>query len=454
MPIDDRGHSITLAGFDMWNDLRASWALLIGIGFMMIGNGLQGTLLGLRATIEGFPVFITGVIMSGYFIGIFVGSIIAPKLVQRVGHIRVFAALASLASISVLIHGIYIDAVTWTLMRLITGICYAGLYVVAESWLNDRASNETRGQVLSVYMVMITGGMGGGQFFLGFSDPMTVDLFVLASIIVSLGALPILLTARPAPTFSSHGKMSLITLYRASPLAVVSNGLTGVAHGTIFGLGAVYARQELHDVQLVATFMASFLLGSLIFQWPIGWISDRINRRIAIISMSVVVIVACVAAILVPKGGLLFFSIIVILGGAAMPMYSLSIAYANDRLQPDQIVPASGSLVMVAGIGLSTGPIIVAFLMGQFGSEVYFLGIASAFVLILAFTIYRMTVTKNISLDEQKPIVAAGQIGTPVAEYNAPDVEDYVEQQFGDTENAEQSASHNDNDKLSSESEV
>ena len=431
----------------MWTELRAAWALLIGIGFMMVGNGLQGTLLGLRATMEGFPTFTTGIMMSGYFVGVFVGSMIAPVLVQRVGHIRVFAALASLASISILVHGIYIDAITWTLMRLVTGISYAGIYVVAESWLNDRASNETRGQVLSAYMVVVTFGMGSGQFLLGFSNPADVNLFVLISIIVSLGLVPILLTARPAPTFVSAGKMSLAKLYRASPLAVVSNGLTGAAHGTVFGLGAVYAWQELNDVDLVSLFMASFLLGGVIFQWPTGWISDRVNRRVVIMGMSATAIITCLAAILVPKGSPLFFVIIILLGGAAMPMYSLSIAYANDRLQPEQIVPASGSLVMVAGIGLSIGPIIIAYLMGRFGSIFYFLGIACAFALILGFAVYRMTVTRHVSLGDQRPIVAAGQIGTPVAEYNAPDAEDYVEQQFAETEYAEESASNDTNEK-------
>jgi MFS family permease len=411
----------------MWNELRASWALLIGIGFMMLGNGLQGTLLGLRATMEGFPTFVTGIMMSGYFIGIFVGSVIAPKLVQRVGHIRVFAALASLASISILVHGLYVSPITWTSMRLITGISYAGLFVVAESWLNDRASNETRGQVLSVYMVVTTIGLGGGQFLLNLADPMGVDLFIMVSIIVSFGLVPILLTARPAPSFASTGKMSLLALYRASPLAVISNGLTGVAHGTIFGLGAVYARYELYDIALIPWFMASFLLGSLIFQWPIGWISDHVNRRVTMVGMSVVAIAACVAAIFLPKGETLFFVAIVILGGAAMPMYSLSIAYANDRLQPEQIVAASGSLVMVAGMGLSTGPIIVSFLMGQFGPMFYFIGIAGAFALILGFTIHRMGITEHVAPQDQSPYVATGEIGTPVAEYIAPAAEDYVE---------------------------
>ena len=411
----------------MLSDLRASWALLIGIGFMMLGNGLQGTLLGLRATMEGFPTFTTGIMMSGYYVGIFAGSMVAPKLVQRVGHIRVFAALASLASISILVHGMHVSAVSWTAMRFVTGLSYAGLYVVAESWLNDRASNETRGRVLSVYMVITTLGLGGGQFLLNLSDPMHVELFILVSIIVSIGLIPILLTARPAPAFGSTGKMSIRELYRASPLAVISNCLTGVAHGTIFGLGAVYAAQELRSVEMVSLFMACFLFGSLIFQFPVGWIADRVNRRLVIIGMCALAIVACLITAILDKGSVPYFAAVVLLGGAAMPMYSLGIAYANDRLEPEQIVPASASLVMVAGIGLSTGPIIISFLMGQFGSVFFFVGIAGAFATILVFAAHRMNVTEALHPQDQSPSVAAGVMGTPVAEYMAPDAEEYVE---------------------------
>ena len=211
----------------MWKDLAACWAVLLGIGFMMLANGLQGTLLGLRATLEGFSTFTTGIMMSGYFIGIFIGSLLAPLLVKRVGHIRVFSALASLASVSILFHGLYIDPVIWMSMRIVTGICFAGFYVVTESWLNDRASNETRGRILSIYMVILTLGMGGGQFLLNLANPETIELFILISIIFSVGLIPILLTARPAPVFGASASMSLIELYRASPLAVVGNGLTG-----------------------------------------------------------------------------------------------------------------------------------------------------------------------------------------------------------------------------------
>ncbi len=411
----------------MWNDVRATWALLVGIGFMMLGNGLQGTLLGLRATIEGFPTFTTGIMMSGYFVGIFIGSVFAPRLVGRVGHIRVFAALASTASISILIHGLYVNPVTWTFMRLLTGVSYAGLYVVTESWLNDRAGNETRGKLLSVYMVIVTLGLGCGQFLLNLADPEKVDLFILVSVVVSFGLIPMLLTARPAPAFEMSGRMTLARLFKASPLAVISNILTGVAHGTIFGLGAVYARQKGFSTEMVSIFMACFLFGGLLFQWPLGLLSDRIDRRIVMAGMAAVSVVLTLMAVILTAGGTFFFVVITLLGGVAMPMYSMCIAYANDRLEPKEIVAASGSLVMAAGIGLSTGPIMVSFLMAKFGPSFYFTGIGGAFALIFLFAVYRMGQRAGVDIEDQSPTLAAGQIGTPVAEICATDPVDYVE---------------------------
>ena len=410
----------------MWKNLSASWAILLGIGFMMLANGLQGTLLAVRAGIEGFSTFTTGIVMSGYFIGVFVGSFVAPRLVKRVGHIRVFSALASLASISILFHGVYIDPWMWMAMRVITGISFAGFFVVTESWLNDRASNETRGKVLSFYMVIVTGSMGAGQFLLTLAAPDAIDLFILISVIISFGLIPILLTVKPAPSFDTSSKMSIMDLYRASPLAVIGNCLTGMAHGTIFGLGAIYASQVLVELSAISWFMACFLIGSLISLWPIGYLADRIGRRAIMAALSIISVVCCLFAIATPKDSINFYLVIVALGGAAMPMYSICVAYANDRLEPHQIVAASGSLVMVSGIGLMTGPIVIAFLMDYYDVVFYFWGIAMVFALILLFTLVRINLRKGVALEDQSTLVA-GPIGTPIAEFNAPDSIEYAE---------------------------
>ena len=410
----------------MWKNITSCWAILLGIGFMMLANGLQGTLLGVRADIEGFSTFTVGIMMSGYFVGMFIGSLLAPMLVNRVGHIRVFSALASLASISILFHGVYIDAWVWWLMRVVTGISFAGFYVVTESWLNDRASNETRGGLLSIYMLIVTGSMGAGQFLLNLAPPESIDLFILISVIISFGLIPILLTVKPAPNFSTSSKMSLIDLYRASPLAVIGNGFTGMAHGTIFGLGAIYANQVLVSLKAVSLFMACFMVGSLVAQWPVGYVSDRIGRRGVMAALSVVSIVCCLVAPAMPKDSVLFYAVVVVLGGAAMPMYSICIAYANDRLEPHQIVGASGSLVMVAGMGAMIGPILIAFFMDLLGPPIYFWGIGAVFGAILLFTLIRIGARAGISVEDQSTLVA-GPLGTPIAEYLSADSVQYAE---------------------------
>ena len=410
----------------MWKDLSASWAILLGIGFMMLANGLQGTLLGVRATQEGFSTFTTGIMMSGYFIGVFAGSFLAPYLVKRVGHIRVFSALASLASISILFHGVYIDAWVWMVMRIITGICFAGFYVVTESWLNDRASNETRGTVLSVYMLIVTFGMGVGQFLLNLAKPTAIDLFILISVVISAGLIPVLLTAKPAPVFESSTRMSLRELYHASPLAVTGICLSSMAHGTVFSLGAVYASAILVDIKLISWFMACFFIGSVIFQWPVGYISDRVPRRLVMSILSAASVICCFIALFISKDGILFYIIIMLLGAVAMPMYSLCIAHANDRLEPHQIVAASGSLVMVSGLGLCTGPVLISLIMEIYHVNFYFWGIAVVFTLILSVTLIRIRSREGILVEDQNHITS-GPIGTPIAEFNAPDAVEYAE---------------------------
>jgi len=420
-------------------DIRASWALFVGIAFIMLGNGLQTSLLGLRASMESFPTLIIGFVMSGYFLGILVGSILAPKLVQRVGHIRVFGAMSSLASISVLAHGLFIDPLFWTLMRFITGVCYAGVYVISESWLNDRASNQTRGKMLALYMLVVSLAMGGGQFLLNVADPAKIDLFILVSVVISLGLIPMLLTARPAPVFEMSSKMTLRELYRASHLAVIGNVLTGVAQGTLFGLGAVYAKQIGFSVAEISLFLAAFTLGGVLFQWPIGLLSDRLDRRLVLLTVATLASALALLTPLFPVHNYLFLASVMLLGGMTIPMYSLCIAHANDRLQPSEMVAASASLVMVSGLGLSTGPILISYFMSSTGPNSFFYGISIAFALLVLFGLYQIRERAPVNSDEQSPVILAGQIGTPVAEFVTPDVEDYVEAiSSGDTEQLEQ----------------
>jgi MFS family permease len=383
---------------------------------MMLGNGLQGSLLGLRATMEGFPTAITGIVMSGYFIGFLAGSTLAPKIVKRVGHIRVFAALASLASAAALLHVVFIDPAAWMAMRLITGFSYAGLYVVAESWLNARSTNENRGQLLSVYMVVMLGGMAGGQLLLNVADPEGFALFILVSVLVSLALVPIALTAAPAPDFDTAAPVGLLQLYRISPLGVVGCMTVAIAHGAFFAMGAVYGEKLGLSLAGISIFMGLFMAGGVVLQWPIGRLSDRYDRRLVLTVATFLAAAAAVAALLTaPLGGLPFYAAIGLLGGMSLPIYSLCLAHTNDYLVPGQVVGASSALVMVTGLGAILGPIVSAAAMSKFGPGGFLWTIALVHAGIGAFALYRMTRRPSVPSKDKVPHLDIGPRATTVA---------------------------------------
>ena len=398
--------------------IRASWVLFLGVALIMLGNGLQVTLLSVRAAMEGFSTAMTGLIMSGYFIGFLAGSVLAPKLVQNVGHIRVFAALASLASTAVLVHAVVIDPASWVAMRIVTGFSYAGLYVVAESWLNDRADNQTRGQLLAVYMIIVLGGMGSGQFLLNVIDPQGTALFIVASILVSLALIPMLLNAGPAPDFSAPARISLAELYRRSPLGVVGSFGTGLATGTVLGLAAVYAESIGLTIAQVTLFVGVIFLGGMLLQWPLGRISDTFDRRRVLTVVTLSAAVAAMSATLVTDVGLWpLFALTFLYGGLCLPMYSICIAHANDHLEPEQMVGASGTLYFVVGIGASLGPFGVASVMSLTGANSFFVSLAVIHAAIGVFAMYRMTRRAAPPVDEQGPsLLLAGQTSPIVTE--------------------------------------
>lgn len=384
----------------------SAWALFLGIAMMMLGNGLQVSLLGLRATTEGFPTAMTGLVMSAYYVGFLAGSTLAPRIVKNVGHVRVFAALASMASTAALVHAVFIDPLTWGVMRFITGFCFAGLYVVAESWLNDRATNETRGQLLSVYMVVTLGGMAAGQLLLNVADPGGFQLFVLASVLVSLALVPIALTAGSAPTFDTPTAVGLWQLYRISPFGVAGAMATGAAHGVVFGMGAVYAEQIGLSVAQISLFMGVVITGGMLFQWPVGRLSDRFDRRRVMIAVTLLAAIFALAA--VPTAATSHNILLVLtflFGGMTLPMYSLCIAHTNDHLEPGQMVAASGTLVLVGGIGACFGPSLVASLMSMAGPDAFFVSLAAIHTAVGLFGLYRMSRRAATPLDEQGPAV-------------------------------------------------
>jgi MFS family permease len=361
--------------------------LFLGVALMMLGVGLQGTLLGVRATIEGFPTVVTGMIMSAYFAGFVGGSLLTPMMVGRVGHIRVFAALASTASVVALIHGVLVIPSVWMLMRLLSGFCMAGLYIVAESWINDRATNESRGKLLSLYMVISLGSFGLGQFLLNVADPAGVRLFLLASALVSLAVLPIALTTGSAPAHTEPQAMGIRTLWSVSPLGLVGVMTEGLAAAAFYGMGAVYAREQGMDEFNVSLFMASATFGGMLLQWPIGHLSDRFDRRSIIGAVSAAGSLAAVAAVF--TSGVPQLLAVALLGGTMMPLYSLSVAHTNDYLQPAQMVAASSSMILMSGMAAIGGPLLASMWMQYVGFSGFFWFISSGMLLVGIFAAYR-----------------------------------------------------------------
>lgn len=341
---------------------------------------------------EGFPTVITGVIMSAYFAGFVGGSLITPVIVGRVGHIRVFAALASTASIAVLVHGVVVVPWVWMVMRLLSGFCMAGLYIVAESWINDRATNESRGKLMSLYMVISLGSLGLGQFLLNLADPAGVLLFLLASVLVSLAVVPISLTSGSAPSHEEPQSMGIRTLWRVSPLGLVGVMAEGMAAAAFYGMGAVYARAQGMDELGVSMLMAVATFGGMALQWPVGHTSDRHDRRIVIAVASVLGGLAAIAAVFV--SGPMQLLAVALLGGMMMPLYSLSVAHTNDYLQPSQMVAASSSMILMSGVAAISGPLLASLCMQLVGPDGFFWFIGMSMLLVAVFAVYRSILSR------------------------------------------------------------
>ena len=399
----------------MISAVKSSWALFLGMAFLMTGNGLQGSLLGVRASLEAFPTTVTGLLMSAFYFGFLAGSILAPRLVIRVGHVRVFAALASLASTAILIHAVFVGPTSWGLMRLVSGLCYAGLYVVAESWLNEQATNDTRGQLLSIYMVISMGGMALGQVLLNLGDPRHADLFILVSILVSFALIPMLLSNTRGPAMEAPSPMGVKEVYRASPAGFVSALMNGILMGGSVAMGAVYAGLLGYSVSQISLFMMMLLVGGGCFQWPIGRLSDRYDRRKVLALVTFSAAGTAILANMVDTSFVALLAATFLFGGMMFPMYSLALAYANDHFETEQMVAASGTLVLTGGVGAFFGPTLVAASMDIFGPRGFFWSLAATHALLGLFIFYRMTQRPALPLDQQGSYVAMPSRATMVA---------------------------------------
>lgn len=364
--------------------------LFAGLGLLMVGNGLLGSLLGIQADAEGFPTVVIGVVMAMYYVGFLLGSLTVPRWLVAVGHIRVFSGLAALASATALSYSLIASPWTWGALRFVAGLCMSGLYVTVESWLNDRSSNETRGRLLSVYMLVVTLGLAFGQTLLGLADPSESTLFILAGILISLAVVPIALIRIPTPSRAVPVEFSVRALFRAAPFGVVAVAFAGAAGSSILALGALYATNVGMRPSLVGVFMATSLVGAVVTQYPIGYLSDAFPRRRVTVLVAAGAVAAAAAAVATDQGSPWLFVFMGIYGGLAFPMYSLAVSQINDVIPEQQLVAAAAGIVFVYGIGSVVGPLTVSWLMAAFGPTGYLWGLAGFFLPVALYGLARV----------------------------------------------------------------
>ncbi len=354
--------------------LKNSWALFLGMGLIMMAHGFQGSLLGVRAVSEEFSLASTGFMMSGYFVGYFIGARTVPNIISGVGHIRVFAAFASIASLGILMHSVFVNPLTWFVLRIINGFCMVSIFTITESWLNDRSSNKNRGKVLSIYMIITYASMGIGMFFLNFSKPENFEPFILISVIMSCALIPILLTKRKPPNFKKLKTMSLKELYESSPLGMVSAVIYGTTQSALFTLLAVYAASmnfTIFEISLVTFLLA---VSGAISQYPIGNLSDRYDRRLVIIystfGASLFALLAIFSSSTMHLPGNLgskfwFYVFLTLFAFCSLPMFSLILAHTNDYISKDKFVAAGAGLQFAFGLGAMSGPFLCSIFIVQ-----------------------------------------------------------------------------------------
>lgn len=409
----------------MLSVLRTTWPLLLGVMLLMVGNGIQGSLLGVRGTLEGFSTFQMSLVMSGYFLGFLGGSQLTPGMIQRVGHVRVFAALASMISAVLVLYPALPEIWIWIVMRIAIGFCFAGVYVTAESWLNNAASNETRGQALSAYMIVQMVGIVSGQALLNVGDPQGFALFIIPSVLVSFSFIPILLSASQAPLFDTTRRMGFAALFRASPLGCVGMFLTGGVYSAMMGMAAIWGMRAGLGIAQISIFIAAMYLGGLVLQYPVGLVSDRFDRRKVIAVLAVSGAIVMLLATIMQAGFVFTVIMALLLGGIVNPLYALLIAHTNDPLPKEEMAGASAGLLFLNGLGAVLGPLVTGWMMEQIGPPGFFLFIAVLLAVLALYAAWRMTRRETLAgspgfaaINPMASAVAVGAVldGTPVAD--------------------------------------
>jgi MFS family permease len=404
-------------------------SLFTGTGLLVVGIGLFFSVLGLRANLAGFSGMVTGLIMSAYFVGYMLGTYICPAIVRRVGHIRAFAAMASLASTMPILHALWIDPWFWGFLRLVTGVCLVGLYLVIESWLNTLAPRHQRGKVIALYLVVNFVAMAAGQFLIMVGGAGGFLPFALISVLFSFALLPITLAPVAQPAAVEPPKLSLKELYRISPLGVGGSLASGLLYGAFYGMGAVYAQGVGLSTAGVAAFMAAAVLGGAALQWPIGVYSDKHDRRYVLLWVSIVSGILAIVSYVLSQFYISGLTVLAFLyGGFMFTLYGLSVAHVNDLIDSSRVLEVTGGLLLVHGVGAALSPTLAGMLMDTAGAASLMLSFALVLALLAYFTIQRIRAAPPVPPAEKSDYVAL--TGTepmlevhpnPVVEESAPD---------------------------------
>lgn len=390
----------------MTHELRSISSLLLGITIVLLGSGLLGTVVGVRATQEGFDPVVIGFIQSAFFLGYVLGTFVCPPLIKRAGHIRVFAVMAALGSAAAIGFALWIHPVSWALLRMVSGISMVGLYMVVESWLNEHSSHHSRGRIFAVYMSITLVALGLSQFLLLVEDNRGFIHFALATVLFSLALIPVALTQMIEPKPVTAPRSRLKELYFVSPLGVTGALVSGLANGAFWGMGAVFAQHIGLSVADTSTFMSAVIFGGALLLWPVGQLSDRLDRRHVLIAVSFASAATALAAFISLSGPAVVSLLLAFLyGGNSLSVYALAVAHLNDHLKPGEVLEATRSILLVYGAGSALGPMVAGFCMTVWGGPAFLEYLATILTLLGLFGLYRIRRSAPIPAEAQGEFV-------------------------------------------------
>lgn len=409
----------------MLRTIISIYSLLAAVAILLLGSGFLGTVVALRAGVEAFPTAVIGLVMAGFFLGYVAGSYLCPHIVRSFGHIRSFSAFAAIGCASVILHGLWIEPLVWIGLRILTGICMLGMYLVIESWLSGLSTNRTRGGLFAVYMTINLLALGAGQFLILIYGVTDVAPFALSALFFSLALVPIALTHMPQPTPVVTARLGLGQLYATSPLGATGALVSGLVSGGFWGMGPVFALEAGFTETGIALFMSGVIFGGALLQWPLGHLSDNHDRRMVMLGISLAGGLAALAVFLLVKlHPNLSFMAAVLFGGCAFSIYSLSVAHANDHVDASHVMETSRGLLLLSGIGASLGPILAGLLMGWAGAGSLMAYFALLLTLLAGFIWFRRKVGYQLSTEEQADFVMMARTSTEVLEMDPRTEED------------------------------